>query len=200
VIGLFLVAATIFVASTARLASTACEVPSTAGPGAAAGAGLDGAQAALAAAGQAGRVLAAADYMPDKSTVAAAVRILQTFERQGSAGTLEQQQLAAAAQQLATAVIQRAGGITAARKLAGLDQGASDGAVRVGTAAAGVGTGGPETADTAFTQQTCYLQSDESEVCVFDNLMCFDGKSPVVTVEKPIRDPERILDYTHSCK
>ncbi len=54
--------------------------------------------------------------------------------------------------------------------------------------------------DRLFTQQTCYIQSDESEMCTFENLMCFDGTSPIVTVETPIRDPERILDYTHACK
>jgi hypothetical protein len=50
-----------------------------------------------------------------------------------------------------------------------------------------------------FTQQTCYLQSDESELCVYDGVFCFDGKSPVVVVDRPIRAQERILDYTHSC-
>ena len=51
-----------------------------------------------------------------------------------------------------------------------------------------------------FTQQTCYLQADESETCVYDNVLCFDGKSPIVVVDKPVRDPERICDYTHSCQ
>ena len=56
------------------------------------------------------------------------------------------------------------------------------------------------TAPPEYTQMTCYLQSDESEVCTFDGVFCFDGKSPIVAVEHPIRDPERILDYTHSCQ
>ena len=50
-----------------------------------------------------------------------------------------------------------------------------------------------------YTQQTCYLQTDESEICVYDGVLCYDGKSPVVTVETPVRTPERILDYTHYC-
>lgn len=50
-----------------------------------------------------------------------------------------------------------------------------------------------------YTQQTCYLQTDESEICVYDGVLCYDGRSPVVAVEEPIRAPERILDYTHYC-
>jgi hypothetical protein len=50
-----------------------------------------------------------------------------------------------------------------------------------------------------FTQQTCYLQTDESEICVYDGVLCYDGRSPVVAVDRPIRTPERILDYTHYC-
>ena len=50
-----------------------------------------------------------------------------------------------------------------------------------------------------YTQQTCYLQTDESEICVYDGVMCYDGKSPIVAVETPVREPERIVDYTHSC-
>lgn len=60
---------------------------------------------------------------------------------------------------------------------------------------------GPEEPDLLpeFTQQTCYLQSDEQEHCVYEGTLCFDGHSPIVVVDKPIRSPERILDYTHSC-
>ena len=50
-----------------------------------------------------------------------------------------------------------------------------------------------------FSQQTCYLQTDESEICTYDNLICYDGRSPVVVVEQPVRVPERIVDYTHFC-
>ena len=49
------------------------------------------------------------------------------------------------------------------------------------------------------SRQTCYVQSDESELCVYHGTFCFDGLSPLVTVDNPIRDPERINDYTHSC-
>jgi hypothetical protein len=54
-------------------------------------------------------------------------------------------------------------------------------------------------ANRLFSQQTCYVNTDEAEICVFDNLLCFDGRSPVVTVDTPVREPERIMDYTHSC-
>jgi hypothetical protein len=50
-----------------------------------------------------------------------------------------------------------------------------------------------------YTKQTCYVQSDESEICVYDGTLCFDGLSPVVVVERPVREPERINDFTHSC-
>jgi len=50
-----------------------------------------------------------------------------------------------------------------------------------------------------YTQQTCYLQTDESEVCVYDGVLCYDGVSPIVSVDEPVREPERIVDYTHSC-
>ncbi len=51
-----------------------------------------------------------------------------------------------------------------------------------------------------FSQQVCYLQSDESEICFIHNVMCFDGKSPIVVVDRPITEPERINDFTHSCQ
>lgn len=53
--------------------------------------------------------------------------------------------------------------------------------------------------DRLYTQQTCYVQTDESELCTYDNLLCFDGNSLVVTSDRPIRDPEVIMDYTHAC-
>lgn len=52
---------------------------------------------------------------------------------------------------------------------------------------------------TLYTHQTCYLNNDESELCTYDNLLCYDGEGPVVIVPKPIREPSRILDYTHEC-
>jgi hypothetical protein len=50
-----------------------------------------------------------------------------------------------------------------------------------------------------YSQQTCYLSSDESEICVYENALCFDGEGPVVVVANPIRQPPRVLDYTHEC-
>ena len=49
------------------------------------------------------------------------------------------------------------------------------------------------------TQQTCYVQSDESEICIYDGPLCFDGISPVVILDRPARDPVRINDFTASC-
>ena len=43
------------------------------------------------------------------------------------------------------------------------------------------------------------MQTDESELCVYDGTFCFDGLSPVVVVDAPVREPERINDFTHSC-
>jgi hypothetical protein len=43
------------------------------------------------------------------------------------------------------------------------------------------------------------VQTDESEICVYHGTCCFDGLSPVVVVDKPVREPERINDFTHSC-
>ena len=37
----------------------------------------------------------------------------------------------------------------------------------------------------AYTHQTCYVDGDESELCVYDSVMCFDGTSPVVVVDRP---------------
>lgn len=35
------------------------------------------------------------------------------------------------------------------------------------------------------TQQTCYIQADESEFCTYEGIFCFDGVSPIVIVDKP---------------
>jgi hypothetical protein len=37
----------------------------------------------------------------------------------------------------------------------------------------------------AYTQQTCYEDGDESELCVYDGVLCFDGTSPVAVVAHP---------------
>jgi Glycosyltransferase 61 len=50
-----------------------------------------------------------------------------------------------------------------------------------------------------YTQQKCYLQVDESEVCVYDNVLCYDGKNPVSIVEDPTNYGTEIVDYTCSC-
>lgn len=49
------------------------------------------------------------------------------------------------------------------------------------------------------TQQTCYVQSDESEICVYDGPLCYDGITPVVILDRPVKDPVRLNDFTASC-
>lgn len=66
------------------------------------------------------------------------------------------------------------------------------------TAASAATPSGPDPTS-IYTQQTCYLGTDESEICMYDNAICFDGQGPVVLVAKPIREPKRVLDYTHEC-
>jgi len=56
----------------------------------------------------------------------------------------------------------------------------------------------PESSARPYTHQTCYLQSDESELCEYENL-CYDGEGPVALVAEPVREPRRVLDYTHEC-
>jgi hypothetical protein len=53
--------------------------------------------------------------------------------------------------------------------------------------------------DKHYTQQTCYVQADESELCVYDNVICYDGNSPVVLVDHPIMDPPVPDDYVSGC-
>lgn len=48
-----------------------------------------------------------------------------------------------------------------------------------------------------YTQQTCYVQVDETEICVYEGTFCFDGLSPVVVVDEPVTLPQRINDFTH---
>jgi hypothetical protein len=51
----------------------------------------------------------------------------------------------------------------------------------------------------AFSQETCYLQSDESEICVYDNAICFDGFGPVILVADPYEGSRAVQDGTHNC-
>ena len=82
-----------------------------------------------------------------------------------------------------------------------------DAAAAAALRAGGSGRNGGDAAATSravldeavYTKQTCYVQTDESEICVYHGTLCFDGLSPIVVVDKPVRDPERINDFTHSC-
>ena len=49
----------------------------------------------------------------------------------------------------------------------------------------------------AFTNQTCYLNPDESEVCLYGGALCWDGEGPVVVTPDPML--ERFDDLIHSC-
>ena len=40
-------------------------------------------------------------------------------------------------------------------------------------------------ADGRITQQTCYVAGDESEVCVYEGMFCYDGFGPVIAVQQP---------------
>ena len=148
-------------------------------------------------------VPAALATLPSVRTQAAKVlRMLEEGKAEGAA-------FEAAASELAVALL---GGEAEARRAAAGEGAAAappaaparrkPRAAKVAGAAAaggGSGSGGPLPPLPEFTQQTCYLQADESEQCVYEGPLCFDGKSPVVVVDRPIREPERILDYTHSC-
>jgi hypothetical protein len=48
-----------------------------------------------------------------------------------------------------------------------------------------------------YTNQTCYIGTDESELCVYSGVLCFDGEGPVVVTSDPIL--ERVDDLIHSC-
>ena len=37
------------------------------------------------------------------------------------------------------------------------------------------------------TDQACYIRSDESELCEFNNVVCWDGQGPVAVVPDPVR-------------
>jgi hypothetical protein len=95
-----------------------------------------------------------------------------------------------------------ADGVTAADAIAA----EAAAALRAGGVTGGGGGGSDPAAasraaldEAIYTKQTCYVQSDESEMCTYHGTLCFDGLSPVVVVDKPVREPERINDFTHSC-
>jgi hypothetical protein len=49
------------------------------------------------------------------------------------------------------------------------------------------------------THQTCYLQNDESEICTYEGIVCFDGESLVAVVDKPLEDEEIRKDDLLDC-
>lgn len=53
--------------------------------------------------------------------------------------------------------------------------------------------------DPMYSHQTCYIGLDEAEVCTYEGVFCYDGESPVIVTDFPMKDPERINDFTHSC-
>jgi hypothetical protein len=50
----------------------------------------------------------------------------------------------------------------------------------------------------AYTHQTCYIDGDESETCVYDGVLCFDGTSPVVVVDRPTLT-QPLVDSQNDC-
>ena len=54
-------------------------------------------------------------------------------------------------------------------------------------------------ADGRLTQQTCYVNGDESELCVYEGAMCFDGEGPVMVVATPANEEVRPLDANNVC-
>jgi len=48
-----------------------------------------------------------------------------------------------------------------------------------------------------YTNQTCYLGPDETEMCVYSGVLCYDGAGPVVVTSEPIF--ETVDDLVHSC-
>ena len=50
----------------------------------------------------------------------------------------------------------------------------------------------------AFTQQTCYMDTDESEQCVYDDAICFDGTHPVMLVGHTPR-VNAVIDSLNDC-
>jgi len=49
------------------------------------------------------------------------------------------------------------------------------------------------------THQTCYLQNDESEICTYEGVVCFDGESLVAVVDKPLDDSDARIDDWLDC-
>ena len=50
-----------------------------------------------------------------------------------------------------------------------------------------------------YTQQTCHVNPDESEVCYYSGVLCFDGEGPVVSVAEPEYAVSRPVDPSHDC-
>lgn len=50
-----------------------------------------------------------------------------------------------------------------------------------------------------YTQQTCHVNPDESEVCYYSGVLCFDGEGPVVSVAEPEYAVSRPVDPSHNC-
>lgn len=138
---------------------------------------------------------------PSESHLATArklISLLDVHDKKTVSGTPLLGAMSGAARRLAESIVARVDGVP----LGSSSEGDSISSTAGRAAAKLAMSHQPEVRDATdrlYTQQTCYLQTDESEVCTFDNLLCFDGSSPIVTVESPVRDPERILDYSHAC-
>ena len=50
-----------------------------------------------------------------------------------------------------------------------------------------------------YTQQSCHAGADESEVCYYSGVLCYDGEGPVAIVAEPDFAAERPADPTHTC-
>jgi len=58
----------------------------------------------------------------------------------------------------------------------------------------------PPPDETLHTQQTCYISSDEAELCVYDGPLCFDGTGAVVLTDQQTEgragSPLYVVDYS----
>lgn len=50
-----------------------------------------------------------------------------------------------------------------------------------------------------YTQQRCHANPDESEVCYYSGVICYDGEGPIAIVPEPDFTAERPADPTHNC-
>lgn len=50
-----------------------------------------------------------------------------------------------------------------------------------------------------YTSQTCYSQTDESELCTYEGTLCYDGSTVIVLVENPSMEGQILNDYSHTC-